>query len=106
MTLLLVASINSELHLEAIFQPGRFRDAPNNQRIANAFLDESIHLYVLLLRLCQELLHVLLDVKQIVVESFFDRELDKPMIPCFRIHQQLIDYEDRILQLEELIFFS
>ncbi|KAJ7003020.1 hypothetical protein NC653_008298 [Populus alba x Populus x berolinensis] len=51
-------------------------------------LDESIRLHVLLLLLYRELLHVLLDVKQIVdlflsfVESFswLDREFDKPMI--------------------------
>jgi len=28
---------NSELNLKAIFRPGRFRDAPNNQRMASAF---------------------------------------------------------------------
>lgn len=27
----------SELNLKAIFRPGRFRDAPNNQRMASAF---------------------------------------------------------------------
>jgi hypothetical protein len=27
----LATSINSELNLKAIFQPGRFQDAPNNQ---------------------------------------------------------------------------
>ncbi|MBA0605276.1 hypothetical protein Godav_017867, partial [Gossypium davidsonii] len=30
----LAASTNSELNLKAIFRPRRFRDAPNNQRIA------------------------------------------------------------------------
>ncbi|MBA0625040.1 hypothetical protein Godav_010292, partial [Gossypium davidsonii] len=32
--LLLVASTNLELNLKAIFRPGRFQDAPNNQRMA------------------------------------------------------------------------
>ncbi|XLS56446.1 hypothetical protein HN51_006201 [Arachis hypogaea] len=32
------ASTNSELNLKAIFRPGRFRDAPNNQRMTSAFL--------------------------------------------------------------------
>uniref|UniRef100_A0A2K1R7N6 Uncharacterized protein n=1 Tax=Populus trichocarpa TaxID=3694 RepID=A0A2K1R7N6_POPTR len=57
-------------------------------------LDESIRLHVLLLLLYRELLHVLLDVKQIVdlflsfVESFswLDREFDKPMI-FFRVSE-------------------
>jgi len=33
----LAASTNSELNLKAIFRLGRFRDAPNNQRMASAF---------------------------------------------------------------------
>ncbi|MBA0610716.1 hypothetical protein Godav_011523, partial [Gossypium davidsonii] len=30
----LAVSTNSELNLKAIFRPGRFRDAPNNQQMA------------------------------------------------------------------------
>ncbi|MBA0638725.1 hypothetical protein Godav_028822, partial [Gossypium davidsonii] len=30
----LAASTNSELNLKAIFRPGRFWDAPNNQQMA------------------------------------------------------------------------
>ncbi|MFS7980364.1 hypothetical protein Hanom_Chr10g00938571 [Helianthus anomalus] len=33
----LATSTNSELNLKAIFRPGRFRDAVNNQRMASAF---------------------------------------------------------------------
>ncbi|KAJ0957998.1 hypothetical protein HanPSC8_Chr01g0034121 [Helianthus annuus] len=33
----LAASTNSELNLKAIFRPGRFRDAANNQRMVSAF---------------------------------------------------------------------
>ena len=32
----LAASTNSELNLKAIFRPGRFWDASNNQRMASA----------------------------------------------------------------------
>ena len=35
----MAASTNSELNLKAIFRPGRFRDAPNNQRMASGLLD-------------------------------------------------------------------
>uniref|UniRef100_A0A3B6UBI4 Uncharacterized protein n=1 Tax=Triticum aestivum TaxID=4565 RepID=A0A3B6UBI4_WHEAT len=94
----LAASTNSELNLKAIFRPGRFWDASNNQRMASALpcLDPiSIgtfrvdpFLLRLVLLLYWELLYVLLDVKPIVdlflsfVESFswLDREFDKPMI--------------------------
>ncbi|XBI67686.1 hypothetical protein VPH35_046993 [Triticum aestivum] len=94
----LAASTNSELNLKAIFRPGHFWDASNNQRMASALpcLDPiSIgtfrvdpFFYVLFLLLYWELLYVLLDVKPIVdfflsfVESFsrFDTEFDKPMI--------------------------
>ncbi|MBA0712052.1 hypothetical protein Golax_011177 [Gossypium laxum] len=33
----LAASTNSKLNLKVIFRPGRFRDAPNNQRMVTAF---------------------------------------------------------------------
>ncbi|KAK4372720.1 hypothetical protein RND71_008104 [Anisodus tanguticus] len=33
----LAASTNSELNLKAIFRPGRFRDAANNQRMVSVF---------------------------------------------------------------------
>ncbi|MBA0709417.1 hypothetical protein Golax_024452 [Gossypium laxum] len=33
----LAVSTNSKLNLKAIFQLGRFQDAPNNQQMANVF---------------------------------------------------------------------